>query len=116
MTSGHVESIFKSLNKHFVNLMLALSVVCLMGAAPLSLAAKDAAKKENAAVVASKVNINKANAETIAQVLTGVGASKAEAIVAYRNDHGRFKSVETLLEVKGIGEATLEKNKGKIVL
>lgn len=40
--------------------------------------------------------------------LPGIGPTKAQAIVAYREEHGPFQSAEELLEVSGIGEATLE--------
>ncbi|NYZ65943.1 helix-hairpin-helix domain-containing protein [Endozoicomonas sp. SM1973] len=65
---------------------------------------------------ANEVNINTADAVTIAEVLTGVGEAKAKAIIAYRDEHGDFTSIEQLLEVKGIGEGTLNKNEGKIVV
>ena len=41
---------------------------------------------------------------------------KAKAIVVWRKSHGRFKKVEDLLAVKGIGKSTLSKNKGRIIL
>ncbi|WP_163834783.1 ComEA family DNA-binding protein [Spartinivicinus ruber] len=63
-----------------------------------------------------EVNINTADAATIAEVLTGVGEAKAKAIIAYRDEHGDFTSIEQLTEVKGIGEGTLHKNEGKIIL
>lgn len=62
------------------------------------------------------VNINNADAETIATHLNGVGLKKAQAIVEYRNKNGKFKTVEDLAAVKGIGEATIEKNKSLIKL
>ncbi|KAG1651218.1 ComE operon protein 1 [Nymphon striatum] len=52
------------------------------------------------------VNINKANASTLAAYLKGVGPSKAEAIVKYRKANGRFSKVEDLKNVPGIGEET----------
>lgn len=55
------------------------------------------------------VNINTADVETLA-TLTGVGPAKAEAIVAYRDTNGPFASAEQLAEVKGIGQATVQKN------
>lgn len=67
-------------------------------------------------VWAAPVNINQANAEEIAAALSGVGKVKAEAIVDYREAHGHFKSVESLNQVKGIGEKTVEKNKDDIQL
>lgn len=60
------------------------------------------------------VNINNADAATLQRELNGVGKVKAEAIVAYREEHGPFASVDELLEVKGIGAATLEKNRDKL--
>jgi competence protein ComEA len=66
--------------------------------------------------VIQQVNINEADANTIADILVGVGASRATAIVQYREEHGRFTSVEQLLEVKGIGEATLMDNREKILI
>lgn len=56
--------------------------------------------------VAEKINLNTADAEQL-QTLPGIGPSRAEAIIAYRQQHGRFTSVDQLLEVKGIGEKIL---------
>jgi len=55
------------------------------------------------------VNINTADVETLAS-LNGIGPSKAEAIVAYREANGPFQSADELVNVKGIGAATVEKN------
>jgi competence protein ComEA len=65
---------------------------------------------------AAPVNINRADAATIADSLTGVGPAKAAAIVSYREEHGPFKSVDALAEVKGIGSKTLDKNRSDILL
>ena len=62
------------------------------------------------------VNLNTADAETLQRELAGIGATKAQAIVASREAHGSFASVDELLEVKGIGEATLNKNRDKLVV
>ena len=62
------------------------------------------------------VNINTAGAETIQEELKGVGMQKAEAIVAYRQANGNFKSADELTNVKGIGIKTVDKNRGNIVL
>lgn len=59
---------------------------------------------------ATPVNVNKADANTIARSLDGIGQSKAQAIVAWREAHGPFKRVEDLAQVKGIGKGTLERN------
>ncbi|WP_455209237.1 ComEA family DNA-binding protein [Kaarinaea lacus] len=62
------------------------------------------------------VNINSADAETIQKELKGIGAQKAEAIVAYRQANGSFQSADELTNVKGIGIKTVEKNRDSIVL
>lgn len=62
------------------------------------------------------VNLNTATAEELSAALEGVGPAKAELIVQYREQNGKFSSIEQLLEVKGIGVATLEKNKSRIQL
>lgn len=66
--------------------------------------------------LAGPVNINTADAETISAELQGVGLSKAQAIVEYRQANGPFKSADELVEVKGIGERTLEMNRGNILV
>lgn len=62
------------------------------------------------------VNLNQADAETLQRGLTGIGATKARAIVAWRAQHGRFSSLDELTEVKGIGPALLAKNRARIRL
>jgi len=62
-------------------------------------------------VLAETVNINKADAATLQHYLSGVGKVKAKAIVAYRKKHGKFKTVDDLVKVPGIGKATLKKNR-----
>ena len=68
----------------------------------------------NQVVFAGAVNINTADAKTLAKELVGVGAAKAEAIVKYRSDKGPFKSPDELKKVEGIGEATVDRNKANI--
>lgn len=62
------------------------------------------------------VNVNSASAEEIAEALKGVGISKAEAIVDYRNENGEFKHVDELVNVKGIGIRTVDINREYILL
>ena len=66
--------------------------------------------------VAAPVNINTADAKTISESLNGIGIKKAEDIVSYRKEKGPFKKSEDLANVKGIGEKTVAKNKGDILL
>lgn len=63
---------------------------------------------------AATVNINTADVPTLAAELTGIGPAKAQAIVVWREANGPFRSVDQLVEVKGIGLATLEKNRDRI--
>ena len=67
---------------------------------------KEPAKEKVAS--SAKVNINKADAETL-QKLSGIGEKKAQAIIDYRNKVGKIKSAAELSNIDGIGEATIEK-------
>ncbi len=86
----------------------ALGAGLLTGAAP--------ALSAEPAQVPTTVNINTADAATLAAVLKGVGESRAVEIVRHRQMYGEFSSVEELLEVKGIGPATLDVNRKAITL
>ena len=70
----------------------------------------------SAFVHAGPVNINTANAQSLSKNLTGVGQKKAEAIIAYREKHGKFKTTADLTKVKGIGNKLLQKNEGLILV
>lgn len=61
----------------------------------------------------AKVNINTADANEL-EGLPGIGPAKAEAIIKYRKEHGAFKSVDDLVNVKGIGDKIMEKVKGSV--
>ena len=65
---------------------------------------------------AAPVNINTADAATLARDLDGIGPAKAQAIVEYRQQNGSFRSTEDLLKVQGIGERVLEQNRDNIRL
>lgn len=67
-------------------------------------------------LAATPVNVNTADATTIAASLDGVGMAKAKAIVTYRKAHGPFKSADQLASVKGIGPATVKRNSSAIRL
>jgi competence protein ComEA len=67
-------------------------------------------------LAAAQVDINSADAKTLAEALSGVGLVKAEAIVAYRTSNGPFRRIEDLGKVKGIGAKTIEANREAIVI
>lgn len=66
-------------------------------------------------VTGPKVNLNTASVSELQQ-LSGVGQKKAEAIIQYRQQNGKFKSVNELENVKGIGPKLLEKNRTRLAL
>ena len=68
------------------------------------------------AALAAPVNINTASVDEIAEALHGVGLVKAQAIVDYREAHGAFVSADDIVFVRGIGEATFERNKEDILV
>lgn len=61
-----------------------------------------------------RVDLNRADVETLDAGLAGVGQAKAEAIVAWRTKHGPFRSVDQLDEVPGFGPALVERNRDRI--
>lgn len=61
--------------------------------------------------VIKPVNINKADAATIATNVKGFGPKRAEAIVKYRKEKGNFKTVDDLQKVRGIGAKFMERNR-----
>ena len=61
------------------------------------------------------ININTAGIEELT-TLTGIGDVKAEAIIKYRSEVGKFKTKEEILNVEGIGEALFEKIKDDITV
>ena len=85
-------------------LLLALSI----GAAPFAAA--------EASGDASSVDINRADAQTIADVLVGIGLTRAQAIVDYRAEYGPFEDVYELVNVRGVGERTVNLNETRIRL
>jgi competence protein ComEA len=67
-------------------------------------------------MAATPVNVNTADAAVIAKSLDGIGHGRAQAIVAWREAHGPFKKADDLGHVKGIGKATIERNRASILL
>ena len=69
-----------------------------------------------AALTAGPVSINDATAEQLASAMNGIGLKKAQAIVSYREEYGRFTALEQLKEVPGIGSALVERNSDRLKL
>ena len=66
--------------------------------------------------MATPVNINTASATEIADALNGIGLSKAQAIVDYRQAYGLFSRADEIVFVRGIGDSTYESNKSDILV
>ncbi len=90
------------MNKNIVALLAPLVLSLPM----LAFAGKSATK--------DSVNINHASVQELDERLDGVGRRIAQEIVNYREEHGRFKSVDDLDKVKYVGASLIEKNKSKI--
>ncbi len=82
-------------------ILAACFVMLMMWAAPLQ--------------AGDKVNINTASVESLQEV-KGIGPKLAAKIVEYRTEHGKFKEVDDLAGVKGIGEKKLDKIKDQVTV
>lgn len=78
--------------------------------------AQEAQVASAGSVEMTTIDINQADAAQLAEGLVGIGLSKAEAIVRYREQFGPFESIDELGEVKGIGASTIERNRARIRL
>lgn len=98
--------------------MRILSSLCLLFITtlmPAGMAIAENADVQHEGIVIT-VNINTADATEIATMLKGIGDKKAQDIISYRKEHGKFKDIESLKQVKGIGQAIIDKNKDRIQL
>ena len=96
-----------------VNVLMAVIFTCVLGFSTLpgEAYAKSSSEKvttEKAAV--KNIDINSANKETLTQI-PGIGPKTADSILKYRKANGKFKSVNDLTNVKGIGDKSLKKMK-----
>ena len=72
-------------------------------------------EKERQEAQSGLVNLNTASAEEL-MTLTGIGESKAEAILSYREEHGGFEKPEELMEIPGIKEGVFEKIRDQVTV
>jgi competence protein ComEA len=94
---------------------LLLSATFLFSVSPLVLAQPVADKAKMEQMKMQKININTASLEELT-ILPGVGSKKAAAIIEYREQVGKFTSLEQIAEVKGVGKKMLEKMKDQVSL
>ncbi len=99
-----------------MRILITLLMACFVFMVPkLGVAAETTVQSKHEGIEIT-VNINTADAEELAILLKGVGEKKAHQIVEFRETHGQFKTAEELTNVKGIGLATVEKNRDRIKL
>lgn len=79
------------------------------------LTAEETAKQQAEEKDSGLVNINSANVQELMQ-LSGIGESKADAIIAYREEHGAFQSIDELMNISGIKEGVYNKIKDSITV
>lgn len=103
---------FLWIRKSLLSSLFMLTIV----SAPILAISSAHADDMSAAVSMQTVNINTADAKSLAKQLIGVGTSRAKKIVKYRDSHGPFSSAEDLSKIKGISKNIVEKNKERIVL
>jgi competence protein ComEA len=95
----------------FIAVLLSLFVVTIPVQANSSI--KIPPEKQVLAV-SNKIDLNKADLSTLTGSFKGIGKKRAEAIIAYRDSHKGFKSLEELAEVKGFGQHFVEVNRDKL--
>ncbi len=92
------------------NLISSAMVALFLLSGSAAHAAAEPAPAEASVQQALAVNVNTADVEELADLLHGVGMSRAQAIIDFREEHGPFKSAADLAQVRGIGPSTIEKN------
>ncbi|TDF39522.1 helix-hairpin-helix domain-containing protein [Alteromonadaceae bacterium M269] len=98
--------------KKFISTLL-LATSLGLAFLPAAYSANESAVSQTQLSQSNLININTATAEQLQQ-LPGIGKKKAQAIVDYRNENGRFLSVDELINVKGIGKKMVSKLDGKV--
>lgn len=94
-----------------------IAVICLiLSLSSINLAHAQTESSQEPVQQVVSVNINTADANTLATSLKGIGLKKAEAIISFRETNGPFMSLEEITLVKGIGMKTIQANESVIKL
>lgn len=88
--------------------VLSLSVVSLPTFAAVNSAKVDHSSTSGQTI--KQINLNTASADVLSKSFKGIGKKRAEAIVSYRQNHGNFKSVADLAEVRGLGKSFIKQH------
>ena len=103
--------------KRFIRSAVASLVVVSLSFSLPALAAENHKPVVAQQVASSGVNINTADAQTLADAhIKGIGKKRAEAIIAYREAHGPFKSLDDLKKVKGLSGKIVDANRERLLL
>ena len=94
----------------------ALARALLLGMLALPLALPVQAEESEPAAAAEKVDINTADEAALAAALKGVGLRTAAARIEYRDQHGGFRTIDELANVRGIGLNTVDQNIERLTL
>lgn len=101
-------------HKKFIRILL-LSSLVLGSLSYQALAAPEKSKIQQSQKQMKRVNLNTASLKQLVS-LPGVGKKKAAAIIEYRKNNGKFKQIEDVIKVKGIGQKMLDKFKNQLTL
>jgi len=99
--------------RNFFNIMLiimALLTLLIVNPALAEVKKEGVAKTNETVASMQKININQADAKTLA-TLKGIGKDRAVKIIEYRETNGHFEKIEDIMKVKGIGKKIFEQNK-----
>lgn len=104
----------------FTKPLLKIALACVLATSPQLWAETDKAPTPAEATQTSaeqqeKINVNTAGLIEL-QNLKGIGPAKAQRILSFREEHGAFKSLEALTQIKGISLKVLEQNKGRLTI
>lgn len=94
----------------FFTLCFLLSIVAI----PTQAFTLQKVAKKQEVFLAGSIDLNKADLSSLIHSFKGIGKKRAEAILAYRDSHQGFKSIEEFAEIKGFGQRFLEANREKL--